>query len=179
MSRFARVDRGTVVEVFTVPPGASIDAMFHPEFVADLLEAPSGVAVGWVVSGGALVPPTPPAPPSKDELKAYAAARRWAAETGGCEWNGHTVATDRESQAKLIAEFVALGGGLRTDGSPWKMADGSFVGLTNAQAAAMIGAAHAHIAGAFAIEAAVCAGIEGGTITTTAAIDAAGWPGND
>ena len=113
-----------------------------------------------------------PAPGAKARLTAYAAARRYAVETGGCAWSGHTVQTDRESQSKLIAEFVAIGASLRTDPSPWKMADG-FASLTNAQMLAVIAAARAHIAAAFAAEAAAVASITAGTITTTAEIDAA------
>lgn len=128
---------------------------------------------------GLLAAGTPIADPpamTVDALRAYAAERRWAVETGGCAWNGHTVATDRDSQAKLIAEFVALGAGLRTDGAKWKMANGAYLPLTNAEAALMIGATRAHVTAAFATEATVLAAIAAGTITTIAGIDAAAWP---
>lgn len=112
-----------------------------------------------------------------DQLKAYAAQKRYAVETGGCAWTTHVVNTDRDSQAKMIAEFVAMGAGLRTDPSPWKLADG-FIDLSNADLGAVIMAARAHIAAAFATESAVCTAIDGGSITTTAEIDAAAWPAN-
>jgi len=111
-------------------------------------------------------------------LEDYAAHKRWQVETGGCPWQGRVIATDRDSQTKLIAEMVAVGAGLRIDGSPWKFADGSFAALSNAEAAAMIAAARAHIAGAFAAEADVLAGIAAGSITSRADIDAAPWPAN-
>lgn len=107
----------------------------------------------------------------KPGLKSYAAERRYAFEVGGCTWNGWPVATDRESQNKLLAEFVAIGGGLRTDGAKWKFADGVFRSLTNTQAAAMITAARTHIATAFETEDQVIAAIDAGTVTSTAQID--------
>lgn len=113
-----------------------------------------------------------------DELRAYAAEKRWQVETGGCPWSVHVVATDRDSQGKLIAEFVAIGAGLRTDGAPWKMQSGGYVAMTNVQAAQMIAAARVHITLAFATEASVLAGIAAGTVTTLAQIDAAAWPPN-
>jgi hypothetical protein len=117
------------------------------------------------------------APPTKTALSSYAAARRYAAETAGAAWNDgendHTIATDRDSQTKLIAEFAAVQAGLRASPSGWKFAGGEFVGLTNEQMAAVVIAARDHIAGAFAVEQSVCSLIEVGTITTYAEIDAA------
>lgn len=115
---------------------------------------------------------------AKARLKAYAAEKRWKIESGGCPWNGFVIATDRESQAKLIAEFVAVTASIRPDPSPWKMADGSFVDLTNAQMTTAAVAARAHIATAFAIEKTLCVGIDNSTITSAAQIDAAAWPVN-
>ncbi len=115
---------------------------------------------------------TPVVPPSQAELTAYAAARRYQVEVGGCTWSTYTVATDRESQGKLIAEFVAISGGLRTDPSPWKFKDGTFADLSNADMSAVAMAARAHIANAFALEQQALADITGGTITTYAEIDA-------
>lgn len=116
-----------------------------------------------------------PTPPSRDDLIAYAADKRWRIEIGGCIVDGRPIATDRESQSKLLAEMVAIGAGLRADPSPWKCADGTFASLTSAGMLAVIAGARAHVAGAFAVEAAVVAGIASGTITTTAQIDSAGW----
>ena len=132
----------------------------------------ANVVIGWRLVGDALVDPST-IPPSEAEMIAYAAARRWRAEVGGCVVDGHQVATDRESQSKLLAEFVAIGGGVRADPSPWKFADGEFASLTNAQMAAVCMGVRAHVAGAFATEGQVLAQITAGTITTTAQIDAA------
>ncbi len=113
-----------------------------------------------------------------EALRAYAAAKRWEVETGGCIWSTYTIATDRDSQAKLIAEFVSIGAGLRIDPSPWKFANAVFVSLSNTDMGAVIMAARTHIAACFAAEAAVLAAITAGTITTRDAIDAWAWPSN-
>lgn len=114
--------------------------------------------------------------PEKTRLIAYAADKRWRVETGGVIWQGHPIATDRESQSKLLVEFVAMGAGLRPDPSPWKCAAGTWLTASNADMAAIIGAAQTHIRTAFAVERAVANEIAAGTITTRAQIDAAAWP---
>jgi len=111
-------------------------------------------------------------PASSSLLYAAAADRRYAVETGGCAWGELTVQTDRDSQAKLVAEFVAIGAGLRADPSPWKFAEG-FYALSNAEMTSVITTARAHVAEAFATEAAVRAAIADGTITTASDVDAA------
>jgi hypothetical protein len=137
------------------------------EFLAEL--AALGIAA-------TTAPPPWVEPPSKIDLIALAADKRWRAETGGCRWNGKPVATDRDSQSKLMAEYVAIQAGLRSDPSLWKFADGSFASLSNANAAAMILAARAHVATCFAVEAALLADIDVGAVTTYRQVHEAGWP---
>lgn len=115
-------------------------------------------------------------PDQKTTLREYAANKRWQVEIGGVAWDGHVVATDRESQTKLLAEFVAIGAGLRTDPSPWKFNDNYFPSLSNAEMASVIQAARSHIAAAFAVEKTLLAAIESGVITHTFQIDGANWP---
>lgn len=146
-------------------------------YAADGTEAKI-TAVGDPAGLGLSASVPPPPPPNASDLRAYAAEKRWAVETGGCPWNGHIIATDRDSQTKLLAEFVAIGGGVRAEPGGWKMAGGDFVLLTNADMTAAIMASRAHIAAAFAAEAAVLAAIGAGSITTLAEIDAAAWPSN-
>lgn len=121
-------------------------------------------------------PPPPVVMPSKADLATAAANRRWQAETAGCMWSGKPVATDRDSQSKLIAEYVAIQSGLRADPSQWKFADGTFASLTNAEAAEMILAARSHVAACFEVEAVVMAGIEAGAITTVRQVKESAWP---
>lgn len=107
-----------------------------------------------------------------DMLKAHAAALRYGFEVGGCDWGEYRVNTDRESQGKLIAEFVAMSAGLRADPSVWKFANG-FAVLSNASMGEVILAVRAHVADAFAREAACVAAINDGTMTTYEDIAAA------
>lgn len=120
-------------------------------------------------------PPVPP-PPSKEELRAYAADKRWQIEVAGAAWGKHRVHTDREAQTKLIAEMVAIIANVRASPSVWKMADGVFVNLSNAEMLDVITTARIHISTAFAVEAAVLAQIEAGAVTTFEQIDGANWP---
>ena len=117
--------------------------------------------------------------PSAAELRAYAADKRYRVEIGGClDPAGRAIATDRDSQTKLLAEMVALGAGMRIDPSGWKLLGNGFVMLANAEMLAAIGSARMHITTAFATEAAVLGQIESGSVTTFAQIDAAEWPAN-
>nr|WP_313023188.1 DUF4376 domain-containing protein [Brucella intermedia] len=106
-------------------------------------------------------------------LQEYAAAKRWEREVSGTVWNGWPVLSDRESQSKIIAEAVAIEKGERTDGDPWKFADGEFRPLTNEQMDDLAAAVRLHVRNSYGIEAQVLAAIEAGAITTEAQIDAA------
>lgn len=107
------------------------------------------------------------------DLKAYAAHRRWLKEIGGTVWNGWLVYTDRESQSKIISERLAIEAGERNDPDGWKFADGQFRMVSNADFISLSSAVREHVRACFAIEAAVLAQIEAGTITAEAEIDAA------
>ncbi len=123
----------------------------------------------------AIEPPAPPTPPpTAVELAAYNAAARWRKEIAGVAWGEHVVDTDRESgQSKLLAEFVAIAGGMRADPSPWKFLGDDWVDLSNAAMGAVCMAARDYVAAQFAIERSVKAAIDAGTVTTFAEIDAA------
>lgn len=123
------------------------------------------------------IPPEPEAPPI--DLPSYAASVRYSREVGGITWEGHPVATDRDSQNKLLAEYVSVVTNQRTDPSFWKMKDGSFVSLTNTQMTALALAVKEHIRDAFFREGTVLGGIAQGTITTTQQIEAAFAPLTD
>lgn len=106
------------------------------------------------------------------DLKAYAADVRYREETGGAVVNGSAYLTDRETQAKMTAAVVM------TQVNPavtleWKLADRSFVSLDAADMLQVAQAVGAHVQEAFAKEATVVAGINAGTITTKAQVDAA------
>ena len=140
----------------------------------------SNAAPGWTSGTLVLVDTTPPPPPiipTAQMLARLAADKRYQIETSGFVAAGiGPIATDRDSQSKLLAEMVAMGAGLRADPSGWKLRDGTFAMLSNANMMTVIMAARAHIATAFGVEAALVAGITAGTVATLADIDAANWP---
>ena len=155
-----------------------------PEYLGrdwELIEANGRVSPGDSVNitTGEVTYKTPPVapPPTKAELRSRAAEKRWEVEVGGTVWNGWPVATDRESQNKVMGEFIGIMAGIRNGGG-WKFADGVFRPLSNQEAQAMGLAVRAHIAAAFMTEAALIAGIDAGNITNFAQIEAADWPTN-
>ncbi len=82
------------------------------------------------------------------------------------------MATDRETQAKLTAAFVMASGSPSFALPAWKLPDGSFVGLDNADVLALATAVLAHVQESFALEKQAADAIAAGEITTLAAVDA-------
>jgi hypothetical protein len=110
--------------------------------------------------------------PSSGGLTAYAAAARYAKETGGITVSGVAMPTDRETQAQLSGAYAYV------QATPaatiqWKLANGSFASLTAAEIIAIATAVAAHVQACFAAEATVVAEIAAGTMTTKAQIDSA------
>lgn len=92
------------------------------------------------------------------------------------------VASDRDSQNKLLAAFVLASSNPThwKDGTGWKMADGSFVPLTVADAVAMALTVQAHVSACFDREESLAEQI--GAAATAEALDTidltTGWPGS-
>jgi hypothetical protein len=105
------------------------------------------------------------------QLKAYAASARYNKEIGGTTLSGVAYATDRETQAKLTSAY-ALSQVSPSTSFDWKMPNGSFTSLTASQLATVATAIGGFVQQCFAMEASVGASITGGSITTTAQIDA-------
>ena len=127
----------------------------------------------WALQKGKIVE-APILPPSREELAAYAADRRWRAETGGIAVDGLTIATDRESQA-MIGNAVQIAG---MAGASIKFkAGGGFVELSPEQMQGIALTVAAHVQASFAAEAEVQGLIVTGEITSTEQIDAYAWPG--
>jgi hypothetical protein len=125
-----------------------------------------------IEADGAAAPYVEPVP-TAEELAAYAADLRWRREVGGTIWNTWPVHTDRESQAKIDQESKAIDKGLRQDGDGWKFADGVFRALTNAEFQDLEAAVYRHVKDSYALEAQVLQGIQDGTITSRADVEAA------
>ena len=105
---FARVVAGLVAEIIPLPDGVDPASVFSPELLATLETATPDVTVGWTLAGGVLVAPdAPPASaPSKADLTAYAAQKRWQVETGGIVVSGAQIDTSRESQSMIANAFA-------------------------------------------------------------------------
>ncbi|SFT11860.1 DUF4376 domain-containing protein [Methylobacterium sp. yr668] len=166
---------GAVVrELVEVPddlvPGEHI---FTEAFAKTLVPFVAGVQVGYVQdAAGNFAPPPEPAITAA-QLVAYAAARRFAVETGGLSVNGLTIATDRDSQS-MIANAYA---GMQASGAAsvkFKATSG-WIELSADQIKAIALAVFAHVQACFAAEDGCDAGINASppTITSFAEVDAA------
>lgn len=107
------------------------------------------------------------------QLKAYLANLRWEFEVAGALWNGFPVASDRDSQSKLMAESLRIMLGQRSEPASWKFLDGVFREVSNTDFPALAAAVAEHVAEAFATEEAVLARIESGELTTEDEINTA------
>lgn len=162
---------GIVVTVVDTPSPGEYDP--GPGFIAvDATGLTAYAGCGWTLADGFSEPGS--APPSKADLIAYTADRRWRVETGGIVVGGVPVATDDRSKIMIIGARVKANANPEFE-TAWKTAEG-FILLDGPTLIAISDAVLAHVDACFAAEAAVLADIEAGTITTTAEIDAAEWP---
>jgi hypothetical protein len=150
---------GEGVQVFTVPDGTVLER------------------IGEAADDG--FPDTRPfaAPTaSPATLRAYAAAKRFAVETGGISVGGASIATDRASVPMISGALLYV---MQNPAASvrWKSA-GGFVDLSRDQIVAMSNAVGAHVQACFEREGELVAAIDAGTVTDFAAIDAAAWPAN-
>lgn len=172
MGTYLRIEDGVAVEKFEFD--GDISQAFHASLVFVSIDgldpAPD---VGWSYDGTTFTAPVEAAP-TVDDLKSYAAARRFVVETGGITVSGASIDTSRESQS-LITGAYAYSQAHPDEAITFKAKSG-WVTLSAAQVAAIATAVAAHVQAAFAAEQAVDAAIDAGTITTLADIDAADWP---
>ncbi|MCJ2144277.1 DUF4376 domain-containing protein [Methylobacterium sp. E-066] len=114
------------------------------------------------------------APPAID-LSAYAAAKRFAVETGGVTVAGAAIATDRDSQAMIGNAYAYVYCQASGAASVSYKSKAGFVTLTADQIKAVALAVSAHVQACFQAEDAVDAALAATppTITTLAQVDAA------
>lgn len=122
----------------------------------------------------------PPDPPTVDELKAYAAAKRRDLANGSTSVDvggGRIIPvwTDPESRGSILGLVVAAGMDPNLT-AEWKGADGVFYALDASEITALALGMMAYVQACFTTEAAVLAEIIAETITEFAEIDAADWP---
>lgn len=151
---------------------ASIAPLEIPASKRRISEGPDGVEL---VSGEPMWRLEDIPPPNIEGLLAYAAAKKWQVETGGLTVGGASIDTSIDSQNRINGayNYATANPGVLIS---FKAASG-FVKLTSEQAIAIGQAVGAHVQACFAVEMAVAIAIHAGTITTTAEIDAADWPG--
>lgn len=167
MSTYAVIAYGVVENIIEAEPDFSIEGKL-------LVLAVEGAAIGGSYSNGVFTPPSPQIDKPGD-LITYAAAKRFAVETGGVTVGGAAIDTSRDSQSMITGAYT-YSQAHPSETINFKAASG-WVVLDAATLAAIATAVGAHVQACFAAEAAVAAAIDAGTITTTAAIDAADWPG--
>lgn len=110
--------------------------------------------------------------------KEYAAAKRYALETRGFIFQGHPIATDRESRVSISG--MALGASLLGNefSTSWKCEDGTFITLDATEALALATSVMSFVSACFGVESSIAAAIESGEITTVEQVDQAEWPLN-
>lgn len=118
------------------------------------------------------------APATADPSQAIA-ARRYEAETSGIAWQGHGIATDRESQQKMSDERSAVKDGLRANGKGWKCLDLStgktvFRPTSNDEILDMTETAYRYVSACFDREAELVAAVEDGSYAESMLEE--GWP---
>lgn len=128
---------------------------------------------GEIVQPEAAPVPVPPeALPEDERLKAYTFQKRNSFRNAGTTWNGWPVDTDKDAQNNYNSELNAISLGVRSDGEYWGFQDSVPRPLTNQEMQDLATTARLHVKDAFDRYWQVIGGIDGGTITTTAEIDA-------
>ena len=186
MNTWARIQAGVVVEILSLAaaltPGVDI---FTPAFAATLVNVTTvspSPQIGWTYNGTVFAAPAAPTPaaPTAAQLLAYANAKVGAllAVSRGYALSGGT-SVKSDATTPTNADLVGLnfwGTANPAATLPWVDDFGVVTSITGAQAVALGQAVLAYGQSVYAVLATVAPGIAGGTITTTAAIDAAAWP---
>ncbi|VIO80123.1 DUF4376 domain-containing protein [Bradyrhizobium ivorense] len=98
------------------------------------------------------------------ELVAFATFERYVRETSGITFKGTQIATDRDSQARLVAlHMVALNDPKFT--TQWKTMDGKFIALDAATIIELATIVSKFVAACFSAEASINASIFSGALT--------------
>ncbi len=172
--KLMRIDEGLIVEIVMQPDmiggrATKPEDFFPPE--NGFVLAPDGVEIGMVQRDGKWVRPAALLP-TKDALRAYAAARRYAVEVGGVTVGDLKVATDDRSKTLILGAQVAAS----TDAgwtTVWRDVNGAGHAINPAQMLAISDAVQAHVNASFKALDTVLADIDSGKLTTFAQIDAA------
>jgi hypothetical protein len=120
--------------------------------------------LGRIFQGGAVID-------KPVDLVAYAKNTRWTKETSDLSFGGHTIQMDDRSKSLIMGGYISAVRNASWS-TTWQGTDGEFT-VDAAGIALVFDAMQARINACFTTYASVKDQIDGGTITTTAAIDAA------
>jgi Domain of unknown function (DUF4376) len=139
--------------------------------LADALRANGSQLPAWIFNAASFIQPSPGAY-SKSQLAAYSADARYRHASGGVTIGGKPYLTDPVARNTVASahDYAVANPGHVTD---WKLADGTFTQLTEAQLATVLQEMATFVQACFTCESTTLAGINSGTVTTIAAIDAA------
>jgi hypothetical protein len=138
MSVFARIDGGTVVELFTPPDGFTLEESVVAALVPTFALVPEGVSPepGWSYDGTAFAAPPPPPPQTPAQIAALAYAAFVAnglsvTSTGSPALSGlyaidDVSQTDIATEAQFISTFAEFTTGATTN-LPWPMPNGAIM----------------------------------------------------
>jgi hypothetical protein len=144
----------------------------------------NGAQLGWTQGDYRLVEVADPEPdpPTKDELRDYAARKRWQVETGGIavtiEGISLSVPTDERTRGVLTAGYVKASANPAYTVHAWKMGPGVYFELNATDIIALGDAVEAHVQACFVANEAVDTAIENETYTSREDIDGHAWPSN-
>lgn len=144
-----------------------------------------GATVGWQAHGYRVIAQDDPVPdpPTKADLLAHAAAKRWQVETGGVVatigGQPFQIPTDERTRGVLTAAWAKATADAEYVVIRWKVAPGVYLPLDAATILAMADAVESHVQDCFLANEAVDSKILDETYTTFSEIDAAAeWPSN-
>lgn len=162
----------------TIDPNGGIDVVytFDPRPGVDVVEIEDDVFAGFVPNGNGGWSPPPPTAQSKDELKAYAASKRFLVETSGVTIGDCHIDTTRESQALITGAVVYV----QTTGAGTVQfkAKSGWIDLTAQQVQTIATTVATFVQACFAAERTIDEAINAGTVTTYSDIDGWVWPTN-
>lgn len=158
-----------------VPDPETGEPVERPDLVEtvtpELVPPPGGIEVPSPPADGRMIWAEGAWTFTADMLRQHLSTVRWQHEVGGITHAGMQVATDRDSQGKVLAARVAA----VVDPAyslTWKAGNGFFT-LDGAGIVAMADAVGNHVRAAFVAEAVASAGIDAGNLIDPAAVEAA------
>jgi hypothetical protein len=150
---------------------ANPTAIANEAELAVVLQAYGSKLPAWLFTAASFIQPAPSVY-SKSQLAAYSADARYRKASGGCTIGGKPYLTDPVARNTVGSahDYAVANPGHITD---WKLADGTFIQLDEAQLAHVLQQMATFVQACFTCESTNFTGINAGSMTTLAQIDAA------